>query len=65
MTTDTDGILNKCSCGALACMRSWPSSGKRYWQTECSDRCGEATGVCDRRDMAMAEWNQWMRGLKK
>jgi hypothetical protein len=57
--TDTDGILDRCTCGARGRML-WVSL--RY-VAHCSDKCGMITGHHGRAIDAATEWNKLVRKL--
>jgi hypothetical protein len=59
--TDTDGILDRCECGARGAMRHVAGGD---WVAACSDHCGNMT---DRHRMpidAATEWNKSARVTK-
>jgi hypothetical protein len=57
--TDTDGIYDRCHCGA----RAQAHSGDVH-RVDCTE-CAETTGPCCCRVCAMVRWNRKMRGLTK
>lgn len=51
---DTDGILDRCSCGE----RAGFFLSSEGWVAACSELCGEQTPAYGDRSEAMASWNK-------
>ena len=61
MTTDTDGILDRCAeCGALGAFTRFANGHV----IECSDGCGEYVGPYPSRVDAVTAWNVKQRKAK-
>ena len=59
---DTDGLCDKCECGALADLSIKEG---RLWAVKCSDRCGESTAFYKTQMEAITAWNQERRKVRK
>jgi len=59
---DTNGILERCECGARCCYLI--GDGGMVVGLRCDDNCGEGFIGDDRIDL-MVEWNLRIRGLRK
>ena len=58
---DTDGILDRCSCGE----RAGFFLASEGWVAACSDLCGEQTPAYGDRSEAMASWNKDRRAERR
>ena len=54
---DTDGMLDRCSCGERAGFHAVRGG----WVASCSELCGEQTRVCGYLHEAMCAWNKARR----
>ena len=57
-TIDTDGLCDRCECGAHAAI----DQRRESCRVECADRCGADTAFYGSRDEAVTAWNQMRRG---
>ena len=55
---DTDGLLDKCACGAIPVF----VANRRGVRAECLDNCGEQTVTLRDTSEAMVAWNKMIRG---
>ena len=57
-TIDTDGLCDRCECGAHAAI----DQRRESCRVECADRCGADTAFYGSHDEAVTAWNQMRRG---
>ena len=57
---DTDGLLDKCACGAIPVF----VANLRGVRVECLDNCGNQTGTLRNTSEAMEAWDKLIRAMK-
>lgn len=63
---DTDGLLDRCHCGAVAgFLEDDKLTGKAMFRACCTDCCGERTHLFVLKNEAVWAWNLEMRRVKK
>jgi hypothetical protein len=58
---DTDGVLDRCSCGE----RAGFYLTREGWVAACSERCGDQTEAFPERHEAMCAWNKARRAERR
>ena len=59
---DTDGLLDRCQCGARAKFTLDYTHQPNSWRVDCTE-CAETTDWVFAEDQAMIAWNKAMRRL--
>ena len=59
---DTDGLLDRCQCGAVA---GFVTGGTGMTCAMCADRCGQSTLMHTTKEDSVTEWNIMQRQAKK
>ena len=57
---DTDGLLDKCACGAIPVF----VANRRGVRAECLDNCGVQTETLRDTSEVMVVWNKMIRAMK-
>jgi hypothetical protein len=63
---DTDGLLDKCHCGAVAGFEElYFGTCFTFYSVKCTDCAEQINAAWDTKGVAATEWNKLIRSIKK